>query len=453
MKNHFYLLVALLTPALLSAQVNVDYNDVGVIVNDNSQTSVSIANYFQQQRNIPDENMIHITAPTIEEISDEEFETMRNQIENYLTANNLEDQLNYLVTTKGVPLKVDRGGCYNNMTFINCSSVDSELSLILSDASDQVGLSGSIANPYFNANMHFSRENQDIYLVTRLDAYTETAVIDMIDRSGPNTAVNQETSNIVLDISSADNNDTDLFYSLFMEDVQNLLEMENWNIIYHPDSNILLNAQKVFGYSSVNPNTENTELNLAWERGSISNSIYSFTAPSFNSQDNTNNDIWIADLIEGGATGAHGVTYYIYASQSVQNETLFDYYTNTDDIFNLAESYYLALPRLSWQSVIVGDPKSSIIIDNTLSFGNPELVEQLRIFPNPNNGSFLVETNDLAVKQIKVINQLGQLIHSLTPETGRKSTPIDIEGQAAGIYYVVILSDEGRVVEKIVVEK
>ena len=169
-------------------------------------------------------------------------------------------------------------------------------------------------------------------------------------------------------------------------------------------------------------------------------------------ESDSNNDIWIADLIEGGATGAHGVVYHNFASMSVKNEILFDHYTNTDDIYNLAESYYLALPRLSWQSVIIGDPKTSIIIDNTLSYGNPELTKQVKIFPNPSHGLFVVESNDLEVQQINVLNQLGQLVFNISPAIGSRSTPIDLNAHATGIYYVVLVTEEGSVVEKIMVE-
>ena len=67
----------------------VDYADVGVIINDNSQTSIDIGTYFQQERNIPNENMIHVSAPVTEEIDSSEFEHIRIQIENYLTTSNL----------------------------------------------------------------------------------------------------------------------------------------------------------------------------------------------------------------------------------------------------------------------------------------------------------------------------------------------------------------------------
>jgi hypothetical protein len=52
----------------------VNYNDVGVIVNLNSWTSMQIGSHFKNARNIPDQNMIYVSVPTTEVINDAEFE-------------------------------------------------------------------------------------------------------------------------------------------------------------------------------------------------------------------------------------------------------------------------------------------------------------------------------------------------------------------------------------------
>ena len=50
----------------LTAQPIIDYNDVAVIINSNSQASIDIGTYFQQQRNIPTQNIIYISTTTDE---------------------------------------------------------------------------------------------------------------------------------------------------------------------------------------------------------------------------------------------------------------------------------------------------------------------------------------------------------------------------------------------------
>ena len=61
----------------------------------------------------------------------------------------------------------------------------------------------------------------------------------------------------------------------------------------------------------------------------------------------------IGDVIHEGATGASGNTYEPYLSACVRPDYLLPAYHQGR---NLAESYYIALPFVSWQGVVVGDP-------------------------------------------------------------------------------------------------
>jgi uncharacterized protein (TIGR03790 family) len=210
----FYLLPFLLFSVHIMAQ-SVDYNDVGVIINLNSPASMQIGTYFQTARNIPAQNLIYVSAPTTEVINDAEFEQLRLQIENYLTSQNLQDQLNYLVTTKGIPLKRNGIDCIVNTNQGDCGSVDQELSLILGPHANGIGATNGYNNPYYEENTHFSRAQFGIYLVTRLDGYELADVISLIDRSGPNTVVNQQEAQVVLDIFETTSIDTMYFIDYF----------------------------------------------------------------------------------------------------------------------------------------------------------------------------------------------------------------------------------------------
>ncbi len=61
----------------------------------------------------------------------------------------------------------------------------------------------------------------------------------------------------------------------------------------------------------------------------------------------------IGDLIQDGVTGVAGNVADPLLASAVRPHILFAAYLSG---FNLAESFYLALPHLSWQSVVVGDP-------------------------------------------------------------------------------------------------
>ncbi len=149
------------------AAAAVTYDDVAVIVNTNSATSKAIGAYFQAARNVPAANMIYICVPEQEVIDDATFCSMRSQIESSLTSHNITNSINYLVTTKGVPLKVNReaNGADPFSTSSASASVESDLSLILGSYSTSIGGAGRIICPYYNAAGHFSRSIFGIYLV------------------------------------------------------------------------------------------------------------------------------------------------------------------------------------------------------------------------------------------------------------------------------------------------
>ena len=61
----------------------------------------------------------------------------------------------------------------------------------------------------------------------------------------------------------------------------------------------------------------------------------------------------IGDYIHEGVTGVAGNVYEPYLSACARPQILFPAYVRGH---NLAESFYAALPFLSWQTVVIGDP-------------------------------------------------------------------------------------------------
>jgi Tfp pilus assembly protein PilF len=61
----------------------------------------------------------------------------------------------------------------------------------------------------------------------------------------------------------------------------------------------------------------------------------------------------VGDLIREGATGVAGHVAEPYLQSTVRPQILFPAYLAG---FNLIEAFYLAIPHLSWQTVVIGDP-------------------------------------------------------------------------------------------------
>jgi uncharacterized protein (TIGR03790 family) len=152
------------------------YDDVLVIMNNNSQLSKDIGEYFQQERNIPQENMCYIDTLTGERATYAEYENIVSQIKAHIQNNNLEETINYLVTTKDIPLMFRTPG---EPFTGNYYSLDNFL--VTSFASIHSGnpYAAQGYEPYDHANPLF----QGMYLVTRLTGYDYEDVKQLVDNA------------------------------------------------------------------------------------------------------------------------------------------------------------------------------------------------------------------------------------------------------------------------------
>lgn len=77
------------------------------------------------------------------------------------------------------------------------------------------------------------------------------------------------------------------------------------------------------------------------------------------------------------------------------------------------------------------------------------LAKHFMIYPNPNDGSFNVET-DLLIQEILIMNALGQQIPI---EYGLGSSRVDLSSYSSGVYHLQIRTEQGILRKKIVVQK
>jgi uncharacterized protein (TIGR03790 family) len=335
------------------------YSDVAVIVNANSSASRTIGSYFKSRRNIPDRNIITISCSASEEVDATEFNSIRSQVESYLQANNLVNSINYLVTTKGVPLRINRGETFSSTS--PSASLESELMCILGSYASYIGGNGRYYSPYYSQNRSFTHADQSLFLVTRLDAYTTQEVLDLIDRSGPGTLVSS-SSRYVFDQDPAWNSAA-AYLNDFMTTACNALTARGKNVELNLDSVYVTSREGVLGYVSWGSNdhhaddfTTHAVPSNNWSSGAIVETYVSTSARSFENPPSYGQSL-IADLIEEGVSGAKGYVYEPYTSAMANSSILFDRYAAG---YNLAESYFMASRYISWMDVVIGDPKTTI---------------------------------------------------------------------------------------------
>lgn len=448
MKKYILIITTIIPLHLLSQVIN--YNDVAVIVNDNSQTSIDIGNYFQSARNIPSQNIIHILAPITEQINNSQFQQIRSQIENQLTDLTSNYNINYLVTTKGIPLTIDADCFFDSIPGETCASVDSELALILGPHSNFIGQSGMFPNPYYMDTVNFTRDSVGIFLVTRLDGYTKNDVFNLIDRSGPFVGINKSSANGIVEINNPIE-DSVYFASLVLPSYDYLTN-NSWNSILDLYSSPLTNQSNVFGYFSTGHGPlHNTPFNYTWTNGSFGTLSMCRSAFTFDIATNVNQNYLAANLIADGCTGSFGYVNLTFFSLGVKNEIFLNRYLDTASTFNLAESYYMADKTLSWQTVIIGDPKSNIYVDN-LANNTGLFTDKPGIFPNPSEGNLNIHSEN-AIISITVYDLNGAIVFQMQ-SLNCKSVEFNLyEEINNGLYVINVETENNTYKERIIINK
>jgi uncharacterized protein (TIGR03790 family) len=348
------------TPAL------TQMDRVLLIVNDNSPLSRQIGEYYARRRGVAPKNVCHIKTKLDEEISREDYDRqIARPIGAFLRKEALEESIYYIVTTAGVPLKVlgtdGLDGTY--------ASVDSELTLLYLDrkSGKPHAINGVIPNPFFGKrDLAFSHPEFPIYLVTRLAAYDFDGVKGMIERS----LAASNRGKFILDLRGSDDepgND-------WLRDAAILLPKDR--VMLDETIQPVWDQTDVIGYAGWGSNDKRHNRRFPgfhWLPGGIVTEYVSTDARTFKkppekwipTQEWNNPSSWfanspqsmVADYILEGATGGSGHVYEPYLPMTPRPDLLFPaYYSGR----NLAESYYLAIPSLSWQNIVVGDPLCSL---------------------------------------------------------------------------------------------
>ena len=350
--------------ALAGSAVPQTAENVLVVVNQGSAISRSIGEYYVLRRRVPLANVCRLRVAPEEEIARADYDRLISQpIGAYLSAHHLTEQILYIVTTSGVPLKINGTGGESG----DAASVDSELALLYSDMHGvKHALRGPIQNPFFGrGTAKFSHPRFPMYLVTRLTGYDFADVKGMIDRA----LVARNRGKFVIDLRSAsDEPGNDWLRTA-------ALALPADRVVLDETEKVLLNQIDVIGYASWGSNDQHRKqrnLGFKWLPGAIATEFVSSDARTFarppdgwNVGNWTDKQTWFAnspqtmtaDFIHEGATGASGHVYEPYLTFTPRPDYLLPAYFAGR---NLAESYYLSIPALSWMNVVIGDPLCAI---------------------------------------------------------------------------------------------
>ncbi len=353
-------------PPPVSAQ---DGTNVLVVVNEASEVSARIAARYADVRTVPADNIVRLKTETTDDITRAQYEgEIERPIGAWITRHAAQDRILYIVLTKGIPLRV-RGTSGRRGT---TSSVDSELTLLYRRlVGTRETTVGPVPNPYFRGNnpltasKPFNHADYDIYLVSRLDGFTEADAMALIDR-GSSAG---RTGDFLLDQRGT----LDRIADPWLRATAEALSAAGYKdrVVLEPSSTGLTGRANVLGYASWgsnDPAIRRRRLGLGFVPGALATMFVSTDArtlqePPEGWQPGPGGDpkasfagsaqSLTGDLIREGVTGVAGHVAEPFLDGAVRPDILFPAYVAG---FNLVESFYLAMPHLSWQTVVFGDP-------------------------------------------------------------------------------------------------
>ena len=235
-----------------------DYSDVGVLINNKSEASRTIGWAFVTARNISADRVFifeNSSNPTGETINRNQFnDFFLDPFRAMLTSYN-GTELNYLVTTKGMPLRVNGGN--------NKASFDQEIALAGGAYDSDIGGDYWIDHnygPLAGKEMEkFTRDEYGFFLVSRLTGYTVDTALELIEKA--NNSYGARGTH-VLDLAT---NRNDSGYKFWNDDLyvanSTLNGTKNLPVFFDEETEFITNVSNVIGYASWGSNDGNWNKN------------------------------------------------------------------------------------------------------------------------------------------------------------------------------------------------
>jgi uncharacterized protein (TIGR03790 family) len=359
-----YLFIAALAACAAAAANAAGPDNVLVLVNDASPLSRTVAQYYAGQRHIPLGNVCHIRASAHEEIGRAEYQvTIVRPLAGFLRSHNLVESVLYIVTTAGVPLKINGSQGLAG----DAASVDSELAVLYADLhGPQHRLPGPLRNPFFGRrDTAFGHPQFPMYLVTRLAGYDFPDIRGIIDRA----LHARNVGRFVIDLKATDDNGGNEWLKAAAA------QLPKDRVVLDESARVLRGLSDVIAYASWgsnDPDRKERDLGFHWLPGAIATEYVSSNGRTFARPPDTwqlgnwgDQKTWFAgapqtltaDYIHQGATGASGHVYEPFLQFTPRPDLVLPAYYRGR---NLAESFWVGIPAVSWMNIVVGDPLCSL---------------------------------------------------------------------------------------------
>jgi uncharacterized protein (TIGR03790 family) len=371
-------------------------NEVLLVFNADSPVSTAIAHDYRGKRKVTNLLAIHCPDSAVstrnETISRANFQSrIAAPVSDFLAGHK---DINFIVLTKGVPLRVEGGntGSRDEGTTGNLqASVDSYLAAIDYPSirgAVRIKIHGSGAdgfswlNRYWKAKIPFTHATFGGYLVTRLDGYTQADAVALVARAlSPRNQpyATGNVSKVLLDVQPGFGMGDKRVQPLTVTgDVPDESSYSAWNADMVRAADVLESAaipveldispmfigdrSNLLGYFSWGSNDQkfsnDAYESLTFAPGSIGDTAVSTSARTF--LPTTGGQSLIADLIAHGITGVKGYTDEPLLQAVASPSIAVDRYFVSG--YTLAESFYAASRFVGWEDVVIGDPLCTYVL-------------------------------------------------------------------------------------------
>ncbi len=366
-------LFTLLSLMMAGAQPIIPRDEVVVLYNSEMPGSKKLAEYYAAKRKIPAENLVGLPMPKKGKIKRVEYDKFigaplkkvfgekgwwKLKEASNGVRHAFENKVKVIVSMYGVPYGVDNvkgmaqseGVKLNAFNKYNCASVDSELAAL---SMSGVAIYNRVANRYFRRDISFNKADLPyMMLVGRIDADSPETCKRMID-----DALEVEETGLwgmaYLDKSKKPGS--------YKRGDEWIAEIEKTNWMYgipttmdeNKDTYLtnypMRDVAMYFGWYTSKVNGPFLNPDFKFKKGAVAVHLHSYSASNLRNP----RVRWVGPLLSKGAAATVGNVYEPYLTGSHYFNILHDRLTQG---YSLVESAYMAIPFLSWQNVVLGDP-------------------------------------------------------------------------------------------------
>jgi uncharacterized protein (TIGR03790 family) len=402
-----------------------------LLANIDAPGSLAIADHYAEVRGVPHANIIGLRMPLAETITWRVFvATVWQPLEDELVrrgwidaiAMDLFDEVGrrkyavsgqkmaVLVLCRGVPLRIEHDpSLFKEVDPLtqhaelrtNQGAVDSELSLL---TRTDYAINAAIPNPLYHNDSPTDDERIQVVKVSRLDGPTVADALHLVD-----LAVEAERTGLLgrayVDIAGP-RETGDRWLGDAASGIRRLgfdLSVSHGPGTLPPTSRI--DAPAIYlGWYAPDLNGPFALPGFRFPPGAIAIHIHSFSAHTLRSA----SEGWCGPLIARGATATVGNVFEPYLEYVHRPDFLMDALSKGEDLVDAA---YYALPVLSWQSILIGDPlyrPFSVSLSSQtkdLSALPPQLagyavIRRMNMLDAENRGAEAVQAGKAAMKEV-----------------------------------------------------